>query len=136
MELLEDLVRRLADMQLARNERRLPTQGEVLKKASKIIIKFNSNSVENFIKSVELALLTDADENEDHIQSIIKLAQLKVVGSVRSEHSTYHTVEALKADLLMVFKPKRTVTEVESLIARLTQKKTRLSTLTVKASSV
>lgn len=112
---LEDIVRQLADMQVQRNEQ---SPGEVIKNCSNIIIKFDKSNISNFLSSVDMAL-TMADENNKAL--VLKYAQQRVNGSALIESKKYEDFNIFKEDVLNVFKPKRTVTEIESAIARLMQ---------------
>lgn len=121
---LEELVRQLTELQLNRGQ---PQQhqnkpGDVIKCCANIIIKFDKNdknNLMNFLESVDLAMsLTDQEAEK---LTILKFAKQRVVGSVSIASKTYVTLDSFKADVLSAFKPKRTVTEIESIIARLTQ---------------
>lgn len=115
MATLEDLVRQLTQLQVERNTTK---PGDVIKTVSNIIIRFDKFNIGNFLDSVELALSVVGEEQSG---IVLKYAQQRVVGSVSIESKTYETFASFKSDVLAAFKPKRTVTEIESLIARLTQ---------------
>lgn len=122
MATIEDLIRQLAQMQLANQHQQRPNQttGEVLKICANVIIKFNKNNLNNFLESVEMALSLIPDEAAN--LTVLKYAKQRVEGSVAISSKEYATFEAFKADVLSTFKPKRTVTEIESMISRLMQK--------------
>lgn len=66
----------------------------------------------NFLESVELALdMTPAAEDK---LIVLKISKQRVTGSVSIETKTYVTFAAFKADVLLAFKPKRSVVEIES----------------------
>lgn len=134
MDQLTDLVRQLAQIQLQQQEQTAANQnlqiqqpenqrqrpGEVLKNVTNIIIKFDKNNIMNFLESVELALdMTPAAEDK---LIVLKIAKQRVTGSVSIETKTYVTFAALKTDVLLAFKPKRSVVEIESMLNRLNQK--------------
>lgn len=113
---IEDLVRRLAEMQL---RQQAINPGDVIRNCHNIIIKFEKTNMINFLESVELAMSTT--DRDEHKLTILKFAKQRVLGSVTIASKEYVTFASFKTDLLAVFKPKRTVTEIESIIARLAQ---------------
>lgn len=113
---LEDLVRQLAAQQLERKERK---SGEVLKTCINVIIKFDKNNTVMFLDSVQLALTLTSTPEE--VAAVLRAAKQRVQGSAIIENRTYVKFEDFEADILSNFKPQRTVTEIESLIARLLQ---------------
>lgn len=127
MATIEDLVRQLAEMQLQQQQQ--PQQqrrdnqhnpGEVFKCCSSIIIRFDKDNITNFLESVKLALsLTPVEEDK---LTVLEYAKQRIKGSICIETKKYELFEDLRADVLKFFKPKRTVTEVETLIGSLTQK--------------
>lgn len=123
---IEDLVRMLAEMQL---RQQAINPGDVIRNCHNIIIKFEKTNMINFLESVELAMSTT--DRDEHKLSILKFAKQRVLGSVTIASKEYVTFASFKTDLLAVFKPKRTVTEIESIIARLTQVRTSISSRTV-----
>lgn len=113
---LEDIVRQLANLQVQRND---PRPGDVLRTVSNIILKFEKTNTSNFLESVELAL--GIANNDEQRRTVLKFAKQRVKGSAAIENRTYENFADFKSDVLSIFKPKRSVTEVESLIARLSQ---------------
>lgn len=113
---MEDVVRQLAELQLRQHQQK---SGEVIRNCSNVVVKFDKNNLMNFLESVELALsITEDDANK---LTVLKFARQRVTGSVSVASKQYETFDEFKADVLSAFKPKRTVTEIESAIARLTQ---------------
>lgn len=119
---LEHLVRQIALLHLKKDTPKRQSKGEVLKKATNIIISFDKNNLENFISSVKMALdIIDDLDDKNLVSAVLELAKLRVKNSKKIETTTYRTIEDFRKDLLQAFKPQRTVTEVESLISRLEQ---------------
>lgn len=126
MDQLTDLVRQLAQMQLQQQgqpviNRNLQNQqpvdqrqrpGEVLKNVTNIIIKFDKNNIMNFLESVELDMTPAAEDK----LIVLKISKQRVTGSVSIETKTYVTFAAFKADVLLAFKPKKSVVEIESML--------------------
>lgn len=116
---LTEILRRLTEAQLEPRQNREATQASDLKTATSIITRFDPKNIGNFIESVELAL---AVVEQGHSENVLKLAKQRITGCVAIESKSYQTIEQLKADVFLYFKPKRSVLEVEGLIGRLLQK--------------
>lgn len=112
---LAALVRQLADMQLQQQNQK---PGDVVRTCANVIVKFDEKNPSNFLASVELALSFATDPNK---LMVLKYAQQRVSGSALIENKSYESFDLFKSDVISVFKPRRTVMELESLIARLLQ---------------
>lgn len=62
--------------------------------------------------------MADTVENKS---AVLKYAKQRVTNSILIESKTYVDFADFKRDVLATFKPKRTVTDIESIISRLTQ---------------
>lgn len=113
-EKLADILKLLTDNAVKKQD----NKADMIKTASSIIVKFDKNNISNFVDSVGLAIKFCGNE---HIEDVLRLAKNKITNCVAIETRTYDSFEGFKADILTYFKPKRSVTEVEGLICRLTQ---------------
>lgn len=92
---------------------------ESLKFSKDIIIRFDKTNINNFLESVSTAIdMADTVENKS---AVLKYAKQRVTNSILIESKTYVDFADFKRDVLATFKPKRTVTDIESIISRLTQ---------------
>lgn len=114
---MEECVRQLAELEIRRGEAK---PGEVLRNCSNIIVKFDKMNLINFLSSVKLAL--DVTPREADKATVLEYAKQRVTGNVAIASSSFERYDDFKNAIMLAFKPKRSVTEMESIIGALTQK--------------
>jgi hypothetical protein len=119
LEKLFDKSRVQSESEDEENQPKMSKPGQVQKICNAIIEKFDQKRIRQFIKSVEMAILEF--DNPDDIVKVVTYAKLKVTGCTKIEVTDYKSFDELKKDLLLYFKPQKSLDEVHYQVTKMVQ---------------